>query len=496
MNFINFIAKHPGNRRYLLVALAGIIAQFTVFKVLYPFADFFSDSYSYIYAASANLDINIWPIGYSKFLALFHWFTHSDTALVGFQYFFLEISALCLFFSLLYFFTLSRNSRIILFVFLFFNPLFLYISNYINSDPLFAALSLCWITQLIWIIQRPGLYQVFVQGILLFACFAVRNNAYYYPIIAAFAFMLSHQPVWRKLTGALLGLVFIIPFILYEREAAFKITGTRQFSLFTGWQLANNALYIRGNIDVASSKLPTAATRELDKLAANFYKRAPDNFNALLSDYVANFFIRQPEAPLKRYFSRHYRPHDEMAVIAAWGQASVVYESYGKYLITHYPAAFTRYFLLVNAKNYFLPPLEKLEKYNLGLSEVWPEAQQWFDYPSPKVKSISPTAQKIVLFLYPAFFLLVNLYCIAGGCWFLYYKKNLTVDTKTTRTLLLLGVLYLANAGFSIIATINVFRYQFFPMIICFSFSLLILELMSKQHVVKTKISGKLKYSI
>src|ERR1044072_7014826 len=84
-SFFHFIWQVKRNRRFVWIMLAGTILQFVIFKLLYPFADFFSDSYSYIYAASANLDISIWPIGYSKFLRYFHFITHSDTALITFQ---------------------------------------------------------------------------------------------------------------------------------------------------------------------------------------------------------------------------------------------------------------------------------------------------------------------------------------------------------------------------------------------------------------------------
>src|SRR5882757_2231359 len=111
-SFIDFIIKNPRNRTFLLIALGGTVLQFIIFKILYPFPDFFSDSYSYIYAAQANLDVSIWPIGYSKFLAAFHMLTHSDTALIAFQYFFYELSALYFFFSLLYFYKPVKANEI------------------------------------------------------------------------------------------------------------------------------------------------------------------------------------------------------------------------------------------------------------------------------------------------------------------------------------------------------------------------------------------------
>src|SRR6266540_7479840 len=86
-SFFRFIWQEKRNRAFVWIMLAGTIVQFVIFKIMYPFADFFSDSYSYIFAAYANLDVSIWPIGYSKFFRVFHFVTHSDSALITFQYF-------------------------------------------------------------------------------------------------------------------------------------------------------------------------------------------------------------------------------------------------------------------------------------------------------------------------------------------------------------------------------------------------------------------------
>src|SRR6266700_1382887 len=97
-SFLRFILKDKRNKNYLLIALAGMVVELIIFKILYPFADFFSDSYSFIWAAKENMDVNLWPIGYSKFLRYFHFITHSDTALVSFQYFLVVLSNLFFFF--------------------------------------------------------------------------------------------------------------------------------------------------------------------------------------------------------------------------------------------------------------------------------------------------------------------------------------------------------------------------------------------------------------
>jgi hypothetical protein len=476
-SFFYFIFRDKSNRLFFFTGIIAVILQFVIFKYLYPYADFFSDSYSYIYAAYAHLDINIWPIGYSKFLLFFHGLTSSDTAVVAFQYFFLELSGFYFFFTLLYFYRPSWNISLILFLFLFFNPLFLYISNYINSDPLFAALSLLWFSELLWILQRPRPYQIFTQAILLFLAFTIRNNAMYYPFISVIVFILSRQRAYVKWVGSLLGITFIVLFVLFSQAAAFRMTGTRQFSLFTGWQLANNALYMYGNIQVDSNQLP-ASCRELDRLSKNFYQEAKPSFNDdYLAGYVANYFIRQPNAPLKQYLVQYYPSTNEYSDIISWGKASPVFASYGLWLIEHYPLHFARYYLLVNTKNYFLPPLEKLEVYNQGRDFVADIAPFWFNYKSTAVKSFSKTLQGNILFLYPLLFLLVQLYLGWKMIeWFVRRKKQ-QASSEYDRAFLLAASFTAANFCFCVFATIIVLRYQFFPTIVSLAFALLLMDM-------------------
>jgi len=482
-SLFNFILTRKGNRNLLFTALLVTILQFVIFKTFYPFPDFFSDSYSYIYAAYARLDLNIWPIGYSKFLLLFHLITHSSYALIFFQYLFLEVSALYFFFSIIYLYHPAKQLKIALFVFLFVNPLFLYLSNYVNSDPLFASLSLLWFTELLWILYRPKVYHIFVQAILLFLCFTVRNNAYYYPIISLLVFTISKQSWKHKLVGILMPFIFIIPFVIHTRHVAYEMTGRRQFSLFTGWQLANNALYMRGHIQVDTNKLPTPETRMLDRMASNYFSLLNPGFDDYLTGYVANYFIRQPNAPLKHFFFWNYKPKDDYGVIVAWGKASAVFDDYGSALIKSNPIPFFKYFILRNTRNYFLPPLEKLEIYNLGDDKVDPIAQFWFDYNSNKVTSVSKELQGKILYLYPLFFMFINIYFIANAIWWLVSKKKKQISIFSRQSLLIAGGFVLINIAFSILATMNVFRYQVVPMIICLAFTLAFTEISGRKAV-------------
>ena len=149
--FWQFVFHTRVNRRYMAIAVAGTIVQFIVFKMLYPFPDFISDSYSYISTNLFQMDVNLWPIGYSRFLSIIHEISYSDTFLTAIQYFLLEAAFSCLFFTILFLYRPARNTSNILFAFYFFNPMCLYISNCVLSDALFASLTIVFISQFLWI---------------------------------------------------------------------------------------------------------------------------------------------------------------------------------------------------------------------------------------------------------------------------------------------------------------------------------------------------------
>ncbi|MGO4291953.1 hypothetical protein [Chitinophaga sp. RAB17] len=459
------------NRVYLLVAVIGAIIQLIIFKLCYPYADFFSDSYSYIFAAAARYDVNIWPIGYSKFLWLFRHITSSDTAVVGFQYLFGQLIALYFFFTLLYFYTPARQISTIIFVCLFFNPLLLYLSNYISSDALFLGLSLLWVVQLLWIIHRPRPYQILVHALLIAVLFTLRYNAMFYPIISAIALLISRRALVWKLIGIALPLGLIFLFINHTKNSAYTLTGTRQFSIFGGWQMANNALYMYPFI--TENGQPPVECREFDQEVKRFFGKYHENAKTV-SPRDGAFYIKYPKAPLKQYLATHVDiDKDSTNGIAAWGAVAPIYGSYGRFLILRHPIAFARYFLLPNALNYCSPPLEKLERYNLGQEEVYPMAARWFHYPSTRVKAISLEIQGAILMLFPGLFLVVNLLFIWTLILWIKSRHTRAKDKSFQHALLIISLLVLANCGFSILASPIVFRYQVFPMTLFFSFSLL-----------------------
>ena len=197
--------------------------------------------------------------------------------------------------------------------------------------------------------------------------------------------------------------------------------------------------------------------------------------------YVGSFFVRQPEAPLKQYLSTHYKVTNEYNSIGAWGKASVVFSDYGSHLITSHPFAFAQYYLWLSIKNYFLPPLEKLEIYNLGMDSVLPIAQYWFGYKSLRIRSVSKGLQGTLLFVFPPLFFLFNLYFIWNMLIFGCRYASKVLKNKNVVGYWLISAFITLNFGFTVLASINVFRYQFVPMIVSVAFTLLLMEWLDEQ---------------
>ena len=500
VTFYDFIFKDRQNRKYLFIALGGMVVQLILFKVLYPFADYFSDSYSYIETAVTGANVNIWPVGYSKILYAFHLLSHSDTALVAFQYLFVGCSLLLFFFTLRYWYSPSGLTVTVLYVFMFFNPLLLYVSNYISSDALFMGLSVIWLTLLLWVIQRPKMWYLWPHALIIAVAFTMRYNAMYYPLISIVAFLLSGYK-WRvKAVGILLPIVLIGAFVVYTREKSLEVTGTRQFSVFSGWQWGNNALYMYAFIDVDRSKLPPQ-TLEFDTYCKNYFDTIPDEMKAVGPIDGGAWYIRYGKAPLKRYLAHYLRVNKlQYDGVASWGAVAPIYGAHGSHLAKEHPGAYFRYFLLPNTVNYFLPPLEKLEVYNLGMNELLdPIAQQWFEYKSMQVSAVSFKFQGSLLHLFPSVFLLINLGFMVVLVAFIAMKGYKRVPRDFCFVLLLIVSLFVINMGFSILASPVVFRYQVFPLIVYLSFCLLVYEridVMSKEDEALEKEKEKAKVAV
>ncbi|GAA3946159.1 NAD(P)-binding protein [Chitinophaga oryziterrae] len=470
----DYIFKVQENRPYMWTAIIGVIVQLLFFKYWYPFASYINgDSYAYMETAYLNLDINTYPVGYSMFLRLFSVFTHSDTALVVFQYVLLQSSVLSLVYTLFYFYNPAKLTKIGLFGFMLFNPVFLYLANYVSSDTLFLSLSIMWFTSLLWIIYRPSTKLMVFHSLVLFLAFTIRYNALFYPMIAAVAFLLSKRRYPLKLAGLALCVLLIGSFINYNTNKYKELAGFKQFTPFTGWQMANNAMYAYKFVPPAKRKPTPARFQKIDKMVRDYFDSTRNNRMHPEEDLVAStIYMWTPSAPLRMYMQQQFKKDSTAPEMKRWATVAPLYKDYGTFLIKTYPAAFFQYYLFPNALKYYAPPVEFLESYSTGVDSVHPIAQKWFDYKSNKITTVFKDFKVNILDFYPILVGTMNVIFFLGMISFLVlegYKQHKLMG----KGLLLVVCLWLVNFGFSVFASPIALRFQLFPIIVMTSFAFL-----------------------
>jgi len=490
LSFNDFIFQKY--RLVIWITPVYLVTQFAIFKLFYPYPNFIPDSYGYLESAMYNWDISIWPVGYSKFLRIFSALTNSDNALVLVQYLFLEAATLYFVFTILYQLRPGKLVSYALIVFSVINPLLLSISNYVSTDALFTGASLIWVVQLLWILYRPRPLHIWTHAIALLIAFTMRYNALYYPFVAVIAFMISRLPWRTKIAGIALSVLFIGTFIWHCGNKYKELIGVRQFSAFGGWQMASNALFMYSQINDDSDATPAqfATLHKITRRHMDSLKNIKNRPDSVLGIY----YLWDADSPLRKYMkSKWSNDEHESLKFEHWAKLSKLYSAYGLYLIRKHPLPFAKYYLLPNTINYYIPPAEFLDFYNVEGNNVRPLAMVWFEYKSTRIKGPFPKTK--IFSWYSILITFGNGLFFYSVVMFLILKKTKTSDTRFLKNLLFLNILWIANFFFSVFSSPIVLRYQIFPMIFFLSYGISLLECVLKadtktdKHVYTTTYS-------
>jgi 4-amino-4-deoxy-L-arabinose transferase-like glycosyltransferase len=466
-------------RLYLSILVPAMTLSWIFFKCCYPFADFFSDSYTYIQAAADHDSISYRPIGYSVFLRLLHALSASDTFLVTVQYAFVQSACLLLFFYLRRYGGLAGWAQWLVAAFLVLDPLVYYISNYVSSDALFLALSLCWLTLLLELVRRPTWGALILQWIVLALIFYTRYVALFYPLAAALTFLMIRRSLLFKVAAISGSIAVVAAGVFYTRQLTLSQTGAPIFSAFSGWQMANNALHIYPWLPPDTTGMPSPADDELVRDVTQYFEQVGRSRSA---PAATTAYMWEESSPLHRYFNDYRRRHShdsgQLSYFIAWNRVAPVFTQYGYGLLRRHPIAFGRYYLWPSAKSFFLPPLDVFAVYNEGKTTVDPVAQQWFRYRSARVKLRSATVQATILAPFPWAYLMLNFgFLLVCGIYFFSPLRALSASDPRhpsfTASLKVASAYLFANACFNIFASPSVFRYQVLPLILLFIFTII-----------------------
>jgi len=466
---------------WLAVVLPIMAIEWIVFKCFYPYADFFTDSYTYIQAAVDRDIISYRPIGYSLFLRLVHVFPASDTLVVTLQYMLLQGAGLGLVLTLRRWCGLREWVVGVLLLFLVANPLIPYVSNYISSDALFVGLSLIWLIVLMGLWRSPAWWRLIVQAVLLFAIFNTRYVALYYPAVAVLTALLTRRGWIFPLAGVVVSVGVVVIGMWLIKGQTKRETGADVFSAFSGWQIANNALNLYTHVPVDTVGLPSPECRELAGLAQEYFRGvapvAADTGNLVVgaaetreAASVTTAYMWARWSPLQR-FLQVYKSRNRLSYFDAWNRVGRVYSQYGYFVLRKHPGAFLRYYGWPSAKTFFWTDLDVFAVYNEGKAEVDSVATNWFHYPRLRVRVASATIQGKLLAPFPILYFLLNIAFVAAALLYLPFRRLREQDTVFTGSFRLAAAFLLANAFFSIFASPSVFRYQVLSMIVLFVFA-------------------------
>jgi hypothetical protein len=477
VSFRDFLFKDKRNRTILILAAVAMVIQWGVFKWFYPFASFIhGDSFSYLSAAYHNFSINTYMVGYSNFLRFVSLFTKSDLIFTFVQYLLIETSVLFLLFTTFYFYIPGKVIRLIALVFMVCNPLFLHLANLVSSDGYFLALSMIWMGTLLWIIHKPSIQTILIHFFALYLAFTTRYNALIYPVISVCTFCLSKMPLRKKLAGMAGCLLVCGVFIIFTMYQYKKLTGVWQYSPFSGWQLANNAMYTFRYVAKNERKPVPKKFMSIHNMVCEYFDSTRDlSKNPVEKIRAGTFYMWTPKLSLMKYQDSIFRNNDSATKFIKWASMGPYYKDYGSYIIKQYPWHFIKYFVWPNVSKYYAPPIEFLQNYNSGRDSVATIAKDWFNYKNEKVYTRFKNPTVTILEFYPIMSGIINVIMLCSLISFV-IMNGWRQRNPLRIGVLFAGFIWLLNALFTMTASSAALRFQAFPIIMTTTFALLLID--------------------
>lgn len=497
--FTNTYFENPDSRTtaiiYSFLMIIASTISWTIYKSIYPNPNMVLDSYYYVNAAFWNEKVSAWPIGYSWIIRIIGSISRSAKFLVTIQYFFLQLSLLVFFLSIQYLFKLVRSVTICLFILLTFNPIYITISNFILSDSFFTAISILWLTNLIWLIISPKKYDTLLNGILLLLAFSIRYNALYYPIIGCLAIIISRINIKTKIFGIFFQSSLILFFIWITSNEMYNHYGVKQFSPFGSWKHANNALYMYEHVYLKNQNTIPLKFKKLDETVKAYYNSPHETISLFDVEFSSGsyymFNTKEPKSPLVKYMDDTLGRDDLKYIMINYSKFSKLgplYKEYGNYLISKYPLETIEYILLPNSFRYMLPLQEVLinneSSYVLRNDTLSLATLKWFGIKSLSASKFAIDLRTKTFTYFPIYHLFINQIFLLFIVSFFILKISRTLNINHKKSIFLIAVLAILNFLFSISVGSSLLRYQIFIITVESSFLLV-----GIQFVLREKIS-------
>lgn len=473
--FTQWLLHDKENKVLFFLSVLIQTISFLVLKLLYPFPNFMPpDSYSYLDAAYNNDLINIWPIGYSKFLRLISCLSNSHLFLVIIQHLILEVCLMYFLYTIRYMLSLNKWEGRILFAICVINPLLPHIANFVSSDCLFSSLSLIWFTQLFWIIYRPTQKLILLHAIVLLLAFMVRYYALYYPFISFTILLFSSLSKRNKWIGIGSISFFILSFIVCTQNEYRAKTDTVQYSAFGGWQLAANALYGYAYSQTTNPELIPKKYRELHAMV----NRHIDSLKRLTvrpDGEIGIYYLWDFKSPLRKYMEYRWKTDSTTPYFKKWASMAPLYSSYGRYLIINHPNSYLKHFAWPNLQRYYAPPGFFMSIYNLGSDFVDPIVVKWFGLTSNKLSTYNADKTIRIADIFTIVTAVINLIFVSSIIAFILLGGYSMWCKHSNQILICTVITWIGNTVFSVLSAPIELRYQLFPLIITLTWGLVLI---------------------
>lgn len=468
--FKQYLLQKDNKKLLFTASVIGIVYLF-ILRLLYPVPSFYSDSFTWIGAANTGQPVTFRPVGYSKLLMFLRLFSTSDLPLVLAQYASNILANLFLFFTFTFLFPFKKSFRQILYVLLVVNPFYVFYSNYISADAFFNCCAVIWFTLLIWIMHRPSWPLIIAQLAFLCALFELRYNAIFFPAISTLAVSISKMPAVKKAVSIAVSFALIAAIVIITTYVTKNFTGTKTFSAFSGWQLANNALHVIQHDKIDTSQIKDKKAKDFTAFAVHFFDTARQTFPDSGATAV---FMWHINSPLKTYMYTFRQPG--WTYFKTWNALGPVYNEFGKTIIRQKPLSYLQHFVVPNVQAYFFPPPEIYQTYMEDKDTIAQIACKYFHYKSNKTAPHHPVVYAAMFMPSLYLFIGVNIIFILACIAYLVLGQYKKQPVLYNQTLLTFTAFYIANFFFVVLLAPSVFRYHIFILTLSFPILLYLLQ--------------------
>jgi hypothetical protein len=259
--------------------------------------------------------------------------------------------------------------------------------------------------------------------------------------------------------------------MLYTTYKTKVFTGTKTFSAFSGWQLANDALHVMRHEAIDTTTIKDKEVKAFISFTNHFFDTTKQTF----PDTAATaFFMWYFNSPLKKYMSVY--PKRSKSYFKTWNALGPVYSKFGKEVILQKPFAYLEYFVVRNSTAFFFPPLETYETYMENRDSLPEVIRKYFKYKTFKTPRHYPIVYSVVFEPMRALYIAFNFVFVCLGLYYIFSKRYKLETILYNQTLLCFSALYLANFFFIVLLAPSVFRYHIFILTIGFPVVIYLLQ--------------------